>query len=62
MLALQETRGYIEFSLAPPRVGKDGIRQFEIMTVTFNPTQISTDALARISADASGLEVKVIEQ
>ncbi len=60
MLALQKTKGYIKLGL-PPSLSADGERYFPMMTVTFDPVQISSDALAKIIADASGLKVTEVK-
>jgi hypothetical protein len=52
--------GYINFRL-PPRVNAKGERYFDTLTVSFDASLISPDALVKIIADASGLRVQVVE-
>ena len=61
MLALQTTEGYIEFSLEPPRLDEGDIPHFEIINIVFDPTQISSERLGEVIAQASGLTVTEIE-
>ncbi len=61
MLALQKTEGYIQLALEPPSIDEQGVRHFEIMNVTFDPEQISSEKLGQIISQSSGLTVTEIE-